>query len=308
MATASTHINNSRVWLVTGCSSGLGLALIQEVLASGERVVATLRKPADIASLSDKYPSTQLLVEQLDVTDAARTKAVFEATRAHFGRLDVVVNNAGYGMQGEFETFPEEAAKAMMDVLFWGPARICREAIRFMREVNPPGQGGRILNITSMGGFVGFPTGSFYHAGKFALEGTTESFAKELLPEWNIKATIIEPGGFRTRFVEAAFVRTPAAPAYNKPHAPGVFMRKITEDPSIFVGDVAKAAKAMVRIAGLEDPPIRIQLGTDSLMAVKVKAESTIRDIERWEEISHSTNLDGVVKEKIMENFGVATK
>lgn len=172
---------------VTGCSSGLGLALIQEVLASGERVVATLRKPADIASLADKYPSTQLLVEQLDVTDAARTKAVFEATRAHFGRLDVVVNNAGYGMQGEFETFPEEAAKAMMDVLFWGPARICREvreaelsrpendkaydllmqAIRFMREVNPPGQGGRILNITSMGGFVGFPTGSFYHAGKF---------------------------------------------------------------------------------------------------------------------------------------------
>ncbi|KAI0695584.1 hypothetical protein C8T65DRAFT_584158 [Cerioporus squamosus] len=303
MASTPTH-NNSRVWLVTGSSSGLGLALVKELLATGERVVATLRKPAAITSLSEKYPSSQLLVQQLDVTDEAQVKAVFEATRTHFGRLDVVVNNAGYGMQGEFETFPEDAARAIIEVLFWGPVRICREAIRFMREVNPPGQGGRILNISSMGGFVGYPTGCFYHAGKFALEGVTESFAKELLPEWNIKATIIEPGTFRTAFKDqGALVRTPIAPPYNKPHAQSVFIRQMMDQP--WLGDAAKAAKAMVQIAGFENPPMRIQLGTDAFMAVKIKAERTIRDAERWEEISHSTNVDGIAKETIMENFAL---
>ena len=112
---------------MTGCSSGLGKALTEELLRAGERVVATLRKPSQIAHLSDAYPSSQLLVRPLDVTDEAQIQEVFTATREHFGRLDVVVNNAGYGIQGEFETFPEEVGRHLVEVLLWGPARICRE-------------------------------------------------------------------------------------------------------------------------------------------------------------------------------------
>ncbi|KAI0713762.1 hypothetical protein C8Q76DRAFT_776726 [Earliella scabrosa] len=296
----------ARVWLVTGCSSGLGKALTEELLRAGERVVATLRKPSQIAHLSDAYPSSQLLVCTLDVTNEAQIQEVFAATREHFGRLDVVVNNAGYGIQGEFETFPEEVGRHLVEVLLWGPARICREAIKFMRDVNPPGQGGRILNLTSVGGFLGQPTGSYYHAGKFALEGLTESFARELLPEWNIKATIVEPGGFRTEWDKGPMVRPPIAPQYDRPDAPGVLQRKMMEHE--FIGDPAKAAKAMIRVAGLEDPPVRIQLGTDSLMLVKIKAARTMAEAEKWAEIAHSTDADDVDREMIMQHFAQAAK
>lgn len=156
------------------------------VLEKGERAVATLRKPEALDSLKAKYPPSQLVVLPLDVTNKSQIDAVFEETKKCFGRLDVVVNNAGYGLSGEIETIPEDDARKQVEVLFWGPVWICQrvsqmcskrqenahnalvwQAIPFFRDANPPGVGGHILNITSVGGFIGNPGFAFYHAGKF---------------------------------------------------------------------------------------------------------------------------------------------
>ncbi|KAI0918920.1 hypothetical protein AcW1_003562 [Taiwanofungus camphoratus] len=120
-------VSKSRVWFITGCSQGLGKALLEEVLASNKRAVATLRKPETLAAFSKKYSTSQLLVIPLDVADHAQIIQAFEATKSHFGRLDVVVNNAGYGIQGEIENTSEDEARKMMEVLFWGPVHVTQE-------------------------------------------------------------------------------------------------------------------------------------------------------------------------------------
>ncbi|KAF9813651.1 hypothetical protein IEO21_05483 [Rhodonia placenta] len=298
---SSDSFSNTRVWFITGSSQGLGRALLEEVLASGERAVATLRTPAVLAPLAQKYPAAQLLVVPLDVADTAQISAAFGAARAHFGRLDVVVNNAGYGLEGEIEAVPEEDARRQMEVLFWGPVHVTKEAIAFFRDVNPPGHGGRVLNVSSCGGYAANPTLAYYSAGKFAMEGFTEAFTKEMLPEWNIKGVIVEPGGFRTAWNAASMVRVPAHPQYAAPTSPSSVHRKMAAQP--YIGDPAKAARAMMQIAGLPDPPLRIQMGTESLMLVRGRALRTIRDGEQYEELAHSTNCDGVDRNKVMEWF-----
>ncbi|OBZ75167.1 hypothetical protein A0H81_04957 [Grifola frondosa] len=125
--TSPTSIADSRVWFVTGSSSGLGKALVEEILAANERVVVTLRKPEALSSLSEKYPASQLLVLPLDVTNQAQITDAFEKTKKHFGRLDIVVNNAGYGIQSEVEGTSEAAARALLEVLFWGPFHIMKQ-------------------------------------------------------------------------------------------------------------------------------------------------------------------------------------
>ncbi|CAL1707779.1 unnamed protein product [Somion occarium] len=184
------------------------LLLVEKVLHPGERVVATLRRPEHLADLASKYPSTQLLVVELDVVKTEHIERAFEQTKKHFGRLDIVVNNAGYGLFAEIEVAPEEETRKQIEVLFWGPVHIIKRAIPFMRDINPSGQGGHILNISSSGGHQAHPGIAFYNAGKFALEGLTESLSKEMLPEWNIiKATIVEPGGFRTSWGHSSLVK-----------------------------------------------------------------------------------------------------
>ncbi|GBE81793.1 hypothetical protein BKA93DRAFT_738065 [Sparassis latifolia] len=296
--------SDSRIWFITGSSQGLGRALLEEVLASGERAVATLRKPTVLAPLVEKYASSQLLVVPLDVTDEAQIVAAFEATKKHFGRLDVVVNNAGYGLEGEIEDTPEAEARKQIEVLFWGPVRITKEAIKFLRDVNPPGYGGRVLNISSVGGYSSNPTLAFYSAGKFALEAFTEAFTKEMLPEWNIKGLIIEPGGFETEWGGSSMIHVPIHPRYQGPTSPGLAFRKMREASHQYggggIGDPNKGGKVLMQIASMPNPPLRIQLGTDSLMLVRNKALKTVRDGETFEEISHSTNKDGIDKDQIL--------
>ncbi|KAH9919876.1 hypothetical protein B0H21DRAFT_712945 [Amylocystis lapponica] len=302
------YFPESRVWFdltwgapVTGSSQGLGRALLEEILASNERVVATLRKPEALAALSEKFPASQLLVLPLDVTVQSQIVEAFEATWKHFGRLDVVVNNAGYAVEGEIESIPDEDARQQMEVLFWGPVNVTKEAVKFMRTVNPPGIGGRVLNISSVAGYSSNPTLAYYCAGKFALEAFTESFTKEMLPSWNIKGVIIEPGGFRTEWSRSSQVRIPVHPNYDSPEAPSLTFRKMMQQ--LFIGDPVRGAKAIMRIAGMEDPPLRIQLGTDSLLVVKKKALKTIEDGERLAELAHSTNAEGVERDAVLQQF-----
>ncbi|KAI0037871.1 NAD(P)-binding protein [Auriscalpium vulgare] len=283
---------DSRVWFVTGSSSGFGLALIEAVLAINERVVATLRDVTKLADLQAKYPADQLLILPLDVTNTAQIAQVFKQIEQHFHRLDIVVNNAGYALAGEIEGIPEDEARRQLDTLFWGPVAIMKEATRFFREVNPQGHGGRILNISSIGGYEASQLVGFYAAGKFALEGLTQSFNKEMPPQWNVKATIIEPGGFATNIWTSGLVMTPPHPAYPEDSPTAQFRKNMTQWEAFAIGDVKKAAQAIILVAGDKDAPLRVQLGSDAWFGVNLRANTTLKDQEKWAAVSHGTNLD----------------
>ncbi|KAJ7131767.1 hypothetical protein C8R43DRAFT_1133702 [Mycena crocata] len=286
--------DNTRVWLVTGTSSGLGLALVKAILAAGDRVIATLRNPAQIKDLEADYPRERLLVQRLDVTNVAEISAVFDAARAQFGRLDVVVNSAGYGILAEIEATPDEAARHNFEVQFWGPVNITREAIKFMRDVNPKGHGGLIINVSSAGGYLANPALAFYNASKFALEGFTQAFTREMLPEWNIRGLILEPGGFQSEWVKGSMQTFSPPPQYG-PTSPSGVMRTVLDPGSTDpLGLPERMAAAVIHMAGEEKLPLRLPLGSESWAIVRGQAQRTLREADEWEEVSHSTNKDGV--------------
>ncbi|AEO69781.1 uncharacterized protein THITE_2020551, partial [Thermothielavioides terrestris NRRL 8126] len=173
------NLPSDAVWFITGCSSGIGKSLAQLVVSKGQRVVATARKVADLAYLPDS--NSHVLKLSVDVSLRQSIDNAVAAAIAHFGRLDVVVNNAGYSLRGDTENATEDAARHLVDTMFWGTVYLTRHAMRIMREVNPQTgqQGGVVLNVSSMGGRAAFPGNAFYHAAKFAIEGFTESVSKE---------------------------------------------------------------------------------------------------------------------------------
>ncbi|KAI0821793.1 NAD-P-binding protein [Trametes gibbosa] len=290
-------MSTPRVWFVTGSSSGLGLDVVRCVLEKGDIAVATLRKPEVLSDLEKRYPPSQLLVLKVDVTVRSDIVAAFEKTKEVFGRLDVVVSNAGYSILGEIEGTPNDVAEAMFAVNFWGAMHVLQEAVSFLREVNP-GVGGRIIQITSGTGLVGYPGCGLYSASKHAIEGLTETLAMELDPEWNIKVTIIPLGGFVTNAVSTSMVKLPPHPAYSKATLPSAASRKailasLTDglDPLYAVkGDAKKAAHAIYRLSELPDPPLRLMLGKESVVIAKHKAASLLEDTEKY--ASWSDGLD----------------
>ncbi|KAI0059529.1 NAD(P)-binding protein [Artomyces pyxidatus] len=287
---------NTRVWFITGSSQGIGKAMVAALLASGtERVVATLRNPADLADLTAKYPPEQLLVLQVDVSKTADIDRAFEAAEEHFRRLDVVVNNAGYGVLGELEAVPEEVARAVFEVLYWGPVHVMKKAAKFFREVNPPGHGGRILNISSSGIGSVYPGLSYYSSPKLALETTTEAFSRELPPQWNISAVVINPGAYNTN-ARHSFLQAPSLPEY--PADSPIAKVRAHADHGFLIGDTEKAAHAIITIGGEKGVPLKLQLGTDAWASVVKKAKTILSDAEKWAELAHSTNIDGVVTEE----------
>ncbi|KAJ0118860.1 hypothetical protein J7T55_013116 [Diaporthe amygdali] len=236
------------VWLITGCSSGLGLSLAQLIAAHPtHRLVATARNPSKVI---DALPSNpRVLVVALDVNSPDSITAALDTVLKHpgFGRIDVLVNNAGYGVMGDSESAlpfspevpgssDEEHAKArgMVETNFWGTAIMTLHAMRIMRENNARNggnQGGLVIQITSMGGFIGFPGGAFYHAAKFAVEGFTESVSREVRPEWNIHFTIAEPGGIDTNFATSSLSALANHPAYDAPGSPARVLAAYVDDP-----------------------------------------------------------------------------
>ncbi|KAF9073603.1 hypothetical protein BDP27DRAFT_1417076 [Rhodocollybia butyracea] len=330
----------NRVWFITGTSSGLGKALTGLLLANGERVVATCRDPTVHDEISAGYKN-QLLVCKVDVTKEDEIKAAFTVGVGKFGRIDVVVNNAGIGLFGEMEAVSEEDARYIMELQYWGPIHVMKEAARIFREVNPPGAGGCLFNVSTTGGYRANPTISYYCASKFALEAATQSFLQEMHPSWNIKGCIIEPGGFRSEWSSGHNSKiVPPHPAYTDPSGPtSLFKQVVGKIP--FLGDPLKMAKAVIRLADLaigvrsELPglwigegveksvaehsktlgrapialPLRVQLGSDSLTLVDMQATRTIEEAKEWSWISHSTNSDDMdgqsyVKQYLMGSGG----
>ncbi|KAF9533225.1 NAD(P)-binding protein [Crepidotus variabilis] len=285
-------VAEQRVWFITGASGGLGKSLVEAVLESGENVVATARRISTLDYLKIQYGPTRILVVALDVAVNEQIDEAFKAMIDHFGRLDVVVNNAGSAIFGEIEGIPEDAARKLFDLLFWGPVYISKLAAKTVREVNKPGHGAVIFNISSAGGYNASPGLAFYAAGKFALEGFSEAFSKELLPEWNIKICIIEPGGFETGWRGSTTVYD-EHPAYV--NNPANFRGLRNSIP--YLGDPLKGAKALIRLSHEPKLPMRIALGSDSHAIVKTKAKLVAQDAEEWSFISRSTDrddLDGV--------------
>ncbi|KIJ35951.1 hypothetical protein M422DRAFT_34470 [Sphaerobolus stellatus SS14] len=279
-------MSQPKVWLITGASSGFGRAVTEHVLSKGDIVVATLRKPSALSDLTAKYDKSRLLVLKLDVSNLREIKNTFATIERTFGRLDVVHNNAGYGLLAEAEATPEEVARDMFEVNFWGLVNVSKEAVRFFREVNKPGVGGRLLNTSSMAGIGGLPAMSFYSASKFAVEGFSEALSKEMKEEWNIKIIILAFGAFKTNAVSAIFsVPLESLPAYQG----GVvdYMRGAFSGPPSG-GDPVKAAREIYRIANEPNAPARqrVLFGSDVVGLARGAITQLQEDTEKSEPLA----------------------
>lgn len=303
-----------KVWFVTGSSSGIGRLTVEAALRSGDSVVATLRKPSVLASLQVEYPPERLLVLPLDVSSASQISDAFKRAAETFGRIDVVVNNAGYYFISDAEGVPEDQARKMFDTVFWGAANVTREAIRVFRDVNGKeeksgrGIGGRLLQMSSRTAVSPQAGSIHYAAAKAALEALSDGYATELDPAWNIKISCIEPGLFHTS-APANSTMLPPHPAYTSPSLPVTQYRALYNHPDgiehIFTGDPAKLAQLMLRLADLADPPARLPVHAVSLAAVRHKGEGLVKTVDEYASWSDDVYLEGVeVKEyKAGEKF-----
>ncbi|KAJ7160987.1 hypothetical protein C8R46DRAFT_1164615 [Mycena filopes] len=274
----------SQVWFITGASRGIGRSMTELVLKHGDIAVATLRAPEALSDLLKVYPPSQLLVLPLDVTRTEDIKAAFEKAIETFGKIDVVFNNAGVFQGGEAEGIPEAEARKLFDVNFWGAANVSMEAIKVFREANKP-PGGRLLNVSSTTGFSPMPGAPFYVASKFAIEGFSEAIRMELDPAWNIKITVIEPGGYATGWEKGMQV-FPHHPAYDFPHMPTVIARQGFKDFKGFDGDQEKAVQILYfKLTRMDNPPKVLPLGQDAqfMVATKLKAmQEEIHEFRSW--------------------------
>ncbi|MBX4925205.1 oxidoreductase [Rhizobium binae] len=274
----------SKVWLITGSSRGLGRALAEAVLASGDNLVATARDPLQLADLSERYGG-QVLTLALDVSDEAAAAAAVEAGVKRFGRIDVLVNNAGYGNVSSIEDTSLADFRAQIETNLFGTIIMTKAVIALMR-----GQGaGHIIQFSSVGGRIGPAGRGAYSAAKFAVEGFSEVLSKEVAP-LGIKVTVIEPGGFRTDFAGASTVLAEGRAEYSE--TVGATVRFQREYDGRQPGDPAKAAAVVLHIAGLDEPPLRLLLGTDAVRNVEKADAARIAADREWRAVSVSTDFE----------------
>ncbi|KAL2815095.1 hypothetical protein BJX63DRAFT_390429 [Aspergillus granulosus] len=276
--------DRNSVWFITGASSGLGKSITRAAYESGYQIVATARSIGSLSYLPDE---ARVLKLGLDVTSNEQINSCLAAAVAHFGRLDVVINNAGYGLRGDTEAVSDEDARDQMETNFWGPVRITRGALRVFREVNMAGQGGIIIQISSIGGWVGFPGNAYYHASKFALEGFTESVAKEMDPAWNIKFLIAVPGGVRTNFAATSVKAIPRHPAYDTPSSPLTQILRYISQPSAQEtwSDPDVCARLLVDTVvnqAQRSLPTRLLMGAETIPLLESDMEKTLAEIREW--------------------------
>ena len=275
---------SDRVWLITGASSGFGLALAEAALARGDRVTATARRTRGLEELVRRAPERTQAVA-LDVTDPEDVRWAVNEVLGRFGRLDVLVNNAGHGQVGAVEETTEEELRGIFDVHVFGPAALVRAVLPAMREQ----RSGAIVQMSSFGGQVAYPGFSAYCATKFALEGFSEALAPEVTP-FGIKVLIVEPGAFRTGFSGGALAQSRAMPEYAETVGPTREM--ITGIDGTQPGDPAKAAEAIMAALDSEHTPLRLPLGADAVEGIRSKLGSVRAELDHWEDISLSTAFE----------------
>jgi NAD(P)-dependent dehydrogenase (short-subunit alcohol dehydrogenase family) len=259
------------VWFITGCSTGFGRELAKILLARGYRVVPTARDPAKVADLVEGHTATALALG-LDVEKQPQIEAAVEAARRKFGRIDVLVNNAGYGYLAAIEEGDDADIRAMFETNFFGLAALTRAVLPIMRAQ----KSGAIVNISSMGGFIGFPGSGYYAATKFAVEGLSESLSKEVSP-FGIKVLIVEPGPFRTDWAGRS-LKTPKHPidAYAET---AIARRQQTQGYSgSQPGDPVRGVEAIIAAVEQPNPPLRLPLGNFAYDAMGAELEAVRKE------------------------------
>ena len=272
-------------WLITGCSTGLGRAVAQAVLAHGDNAVVTARNVTTVDDLAAAFPDTALALP-LDVTDRAQISSVVQQAQARFGGVDVLVNNAGYGYRAAVEEADDADIRQLFDTNVFGAVDMIKAVLPGMRA----NKSGSILNISSIGARITPPGSGYYSATKAALEGLSGSLHKELKP-LGINVTVVEPGAFRTDFAGRSLTQS-ATPIGDYAETAGRRRKEHDTMHGTQPGDPAKAAEAIVTVTESAEPPALLVLGQDAFDAFGWVAQAERADLDRWRDLSLSTGID----------------
>ncbi|SIO14937.1 oxidoreductase [Paraburkholderia phenazinium] len=273
-----------RVWFITGASRGLGALIAEAALADGNAVVAAGRNVAAIAERLGNSPA--LLPVALDVTDEAQAKAAVQAALEKFGRIDVLVNNAGFGLLGAIEESSDADVRRMYDTNVFGLLNITRAVLPTLRSQ----RAGHVINMSSIGGYRAAAGFGAYSSTKFAVEGLTEALRGELAP-LGIHATVVEPGYFRTDFLDASSLMVAKEIIADYDATSGNVRRRAVEMNHNQPGNPEKLAQAMLELVDAPTPPLRLPLGTDTLKAIADKNAYVTQETETWKALSASTDF-----------------
>ncbi|NUR62113.1 MAG: SDR family NAD(P)-dependent oxidoreductase [Catenulispora sp.] len=273
------------VWFVTGASRGLGAEITREALDRGHSVIATAR---DALAVLQAYPEKPdgLLAVNADVTEPAQLTAAVAAGLAAFGRIDTVVNNAGYGLVGAIEEASDKAVRELFEVNVFGVLNTLRATLPTLRAQ----RSGHVVNIGSVGGFATAAAIGLYGASKFAVEAISEALRGELAP-LGVRVTIVEPGGFRTDFLNDSSLQVEPASIADYAAATRPVREALAGVAGRQAGDPVKAAKAIVGITEVPEPPLRLQLGADAIERVEAKLDLVRRELDEWRHVALSTAL-----------------
>lgn len=274
----------SRTWMITGASRGFGRRLAEAVLASGDQVLATARRPEQLADLVSRY-GPQVRTAALDVTDADAARAAVDSAVAAFGRLDVVVNNAGYANSAPIEEMSEKDFREQFEANFFGVANVTRAALPVLRKQ----RSGTFVQFSSLGGRVGGTPGmGAYQSAKFAVEGYSEVLASEVAP-FGVKVIIVEPGAFRTDWQGSSMELHSVGPDYEE--TVGAMNRYRQENNGNQPGDPARAAQVIIDVVGQDDPPRRLLLGAQAVTAALKAGIDRSEETRKWAEASAAADF-----------------
>jgi NAD(P)-dependent dehydrogenase (short-subunit alcohol dehydrogenase family) len=274
----------TKIWFITGTSRGLGRSLTQAVLKNGDKVAATARNIQQLADFVQQFPG-QIIPIQLDVTVKDQIYAAVEKAIAHFGKIDVLVNNAGFGIAGAAEAFTDEQVRSQLETNLYAPIEVTRAVLPHMRKE----RSGHILQISSIGGRVGGAALTMYQAAKFGLGGFSEALSKEV-SALGIKVTSVEPGGFRTDWAGSSMSFAPTVEGYEA--TVGGVYEFFSNSGYVPVGDPDKAAKVMIEVVNHPEPPLHLILGSEAVGILERADAIRKAEFEKWKPVSVSTDHD----------------
>jgi len=274
----------SKVWFVTGASAGIGAGVVKAALAAGDRVVATARDVEKLRTAVGQPGGDRLAFVRLDVTSEEQARQAAAAAVERFGRIDVLVNNAGYCLLGNFESFTQAQLEQQVATNFWGVVYVMRAALPVMRRQGS----GHVFNLSSMAGVIGYGTGSAYAAAKFALEGFSLSVAQEVA-RFGIRVTLVEPGFFRTDLLapQSSVFGELEVEGYDAPAAVKAQWQAYHQKQS---GDPARLGQALVRLAGMAAPPRQFCAGSDAVAGITADLKARLAEVEAHQALSASTD------------------
>jgi NAD(P)-dependent dehydrogenase (short-subunit alcohol dehydrogenase family) len=282
-------MKTQKTWFITGASRGFGLDITKAVLASGDKVVAAVRSNPEALSNQLNNPEN-LQVVILDVTNEAQAKTATEQAINHFGGIDVLVNNAGYGLLAAVEEATDQEVKQNYEVNVFGMLNVTRAVLPYMRKQ----RSGHVINISSVGGLSSYYGWGLYGSTKFAIEGITEAMAQELAP-LGIYATVVAPGFFRTNFLDHSSLISSKQIIPDYAETVGAMRDFAAQVNYKQPGDPEKLAQAFVKLAASENPPVHLPLGNDTLKRFREKTAAFEKDIEAWYDVVTGTDHDDVV-------------